>query len=220
MKKLYIYIIIVITLFFSANAEGRFRKEVLWNLLAAPAYGFVQLNIHEGSHALGALTVGAELIQYQPYPSLENGIFMWGKVVTNKIYDRHENGFVLVAPYISDVVIFTASDIILSTEVISPHSISGGILFIAGMVAPFADFVANINNWSEGNDFTRISELYDIPRVFPMIIGNIISAVALWRIVAVGMKVFFEEEEETQQISFSVMPTVGGGGSMSFSFQF
>lgn len=224
MKKLY-YIIIVIILLSSANAEGRFRKEVLWNLLAAPVYGFVQLNVHEGSHALGALTVGAEVVKYQPYPSVEDGTFMWGKVITNKIQDRHENGFVLVAPYISDVAIFTTSDILLSAEIVSPRSISGGILFIAGMVAPFADFVCNVNNWSDGNDFTRISELYDVPRVFTVVMGNIIAAVALWRLVTVGIKVFFEEENENEEeetrISFSVMPTVGGGGAtMSFSFQF
>jgi len=224
MKRRLVFSLFLCSLFVifteSAYAESskpktklQFRKEMLWHLAALPIYAFLQINVHEGSHALTGLIVGAKVKGYYPYPHIDEKNFVWGNVILEgeNLKSKEVCAIILFAPYLADINIFAAADLLISLGAVSPHSVLGGILYFAGMIAPFMDFAINVNGWSSGNDFSSLSNIVGIHRAFFYVAGNVMAGVAIWRLLSVGKKVFFKEKvkEKTpkRKISFLITPT-------------
>lgn len=221
MKRMLVFSLFLCSLFVifteSAYAKSKtklqFRKEMLWHLAALPVYAFLQMNIHEGSHALTGLIVGAKIKGYYPYPHIyythENERnFVWGNVVfeSESIKTKEAAAIITFAPYLADINIFAAADLLISLGAVSPHSVFGGILYFAGMMAPLIDFAININGWSSGNDFSSLSNILGVHRAFFYVAGNVMVGVAIWRLISVGKKVFFKEKTPKRKISFLITP--------------
>jgi hypothetical protein len=209
----------------------QFRKEMLWHLAALPAYAFLQLNIHEGSHALMALAVGAKIVSYCPYPHVYTydgrHYFVYGSTLITDVKTKNREAMIDLVPYLSDLSIFTITDLLISFGAVNPHSFFGGTLYFVGMVMPFMDFVINVNGYSKQNDFSHLADCTGIHRAMFGVVGNIIAAVAIWRLISVGKKVFFRKKTQKNlnayfapmwQIAPFATNVVGRGISMSVSF--
>ncbi len=198
------------------KSKLQFRKEMLWHIAALPAYAFLQLNVHEGSHALTALAVEAKVVGYKPYPHAYtfNGehYFAWGSTLMTNIKSEKRLIMITLAPYLADINIFIAADLLISLGAAPPHSVFGGILYFIGMVMPLVDFAVNVNGFSENNDFSRLSQLTGVHRAVYCVAGNAMAAVAIWRLLSVGKKVFFKKKapKKSFNVYFAPMPEANG----------
>lgn len=226
----------VLVVSFSASAEShrRFRRQTLYHLIAIPAYYLIGVGLHEGSHAAAVGVVPqTELVSFRPYPHFMRFSDGSSRFVNGSIHYQWErcnppsNGamaFISLAPYLTDIAIFTATDLMLSLGVISPRSPLVGMLYIIGMIGTGIDFFYNLLGSLNGNDFTNAAESLGIhPAVFTAV-GGVLSAVALWRVIRVGYDVFTEPVDSPRQrhrrrtvcrrrVRMTVAPFVGDGSA-------
>ena len=81
---------------------------MLW-LLAYPIYQTIGTFRHEGSHALAAITEGAEVTKFVFWPGLQNGRLYWGYAG----WDGSTTWFTMAAPYFCDLLIFFVTLLII-----------------------------------------------------------------------------------------------------------
>ncbi|MEK7211998.1 MAG: hypothetical protein AAB731_05210 [Patescibacteria group bacterium] len=204
----------------------KFQKKKLWNLAALPAYFFAETALHEGSHAVAAKARGAVNVSYKPYPHMESiggGArgFFWGSVT----YDDPLEGFsavdealVTIAPYITDTALFTASDLLLGYAV-KPGSIPGLILWSAGMVAPLVNFAVNANGFGAANDFALFAKAAGINRYALLAMSDALVAVGIWRVIARGKEVLWDEvPERPSRVSFVPLFGQMNGAAVGYRF--
>lgn len=192
---------------FSAQAEThrQFRRQTLWHLVAIPAYFLLNVNVHEGlGHALTASIIpGMDITSYRPYPHFirrddgtRNFVFGSTYVVWDETIDNSELAYFLLSPYIVDLSIFMATDLMLSFGVVPPGTDLGGMMFIFGMFSTWIDFTANvIGSLYTDNDISKAARYMGINPAVLATIGALLSIVALSRIVRVGINVFTMEVE-------------------------
>lgn len=201
------------TVAFAENAERnrryRFRTEALSSLVLLPGYFYLGLTIHEGSHAVAAMAHGIGVYAFKPYPHTivdEDGgrNSVLGATYIQWPEENPPSRSVIVstflAPYIADMLFFTASDLLLTFLPNFRNSFFGSVLFIAGMVCPLIDFAYNLYNPSSLNDFAVAAEYSRERRALFYSVGTIIVATALWRTVQTGFRVFVEGAPEPRVI--------------------
>ena len=191
----------------------KFQKKKLWNLAALPAYFFVEVNLHEGSHTLTAMARGYKVAAYKPYPHMYEGRFLWGAFYTKAgtSFRPVDDALITIAPYITDVIIFTSVDLLLGFRVIPPESVAGLIVYTVGMLAPWINFVYNINNVSAMNDFSVFAKVNGANRWVVLAVGDAIAAFAAWRLWVRGRDVLFSAAPVKEKPSrVTVAPLMGG----------
>lgn len=207
MKRV-LFLVVLMSIFCFASSvfaeEGgrRLRRNTFYHLFGIPIYFFLEINVHEGSHALGALSTGGRVISYNPYPHYNNeGAFRFGSTMVSWDTDRSggvENNiraFTLLAPAISQISIFVISDLLISYVPDLNSSFWGPVLYLAGMVCPWIDFVFNLYNQSSSCDFARAAEFLGERRELFYAFGTFIAAVGLWRLIHHFIRIFTERVE-------------------------
>lgn len=231
MKKIIIFVLAILFCFYptvlfaetSESATREVRSSAFWHLAALPVYFFLELNLHEGSHALAGIFTGATVTDYSPFPHIiervdsERGNFVIGS--TTFVWDSEPgNGiraYTFIAPYISGALVFITSDLLLSfVPQIRESVIFGPMVYLAGMVMPWFDFVFNLNSSEDVSDFATVADLLNVRRAGFSIIGNFFAAIGLWRLIAQGIEVFSEvrerrDESHESAIRFAVTPVFG-----------
>lgn len=232
MKKTAIVLaVIMLQAFFiqSAMADDEKPKAVekakdhkAWYFAVSPVYYLsVHMTIHEGSHALvGAINPNYQVSNFKPYPHLIDGgpHFVLGSVDTICIdkacEDKSGMGLISVVPYITDTVLFTTSDLLLSAKVVKPNSVPGRVLYFAGMVVPWWDFSYNAVWANKISDANSIAQNFQIPLWSVMATGMSVSAVGLWRLWG-GYKRAFRGNN-AKESSLVIVP-LGGSGNVGIS---
>jgi len=187
-----ILLAVLAMMFFSqpAMADNKTKTRKWLYLAGLPVYYFgAQIPIHEGSHALAVgLNDNYAVTKFQPYPhfTADREHFFLGSVGIicrgAACEDKTGSGVISLAPYMADIVIFTTADLLLSTNAVEPTSITGRVLYCAGMAVPWWDFAYN-SVWAvEISDANHISQSFEIPRSAVMTAGITVSAVGLWRL--------------------------------------
>lgn len=201
----------------------KFQKKKLWNLLALPAYFMLEVTIHEGSHATAALFNGYHVTAFKPYPHKYGGQLLWGAFYMKEpaFYSKNDELVIAAAPYLVDIVLFTSTDLLLGYRIIPPESIAGLITFTVGMVAPWVNFVYNVNNVRTFNDFNSIAKSLGVSRWAILAAGDVLAAFAAWRIWVRGRDVLFSAvpvKEKPGRVTF--VPLMGGvnGAMMGVKF--
>jgi hypothetical protein len=192
------------------------KWHILGHSLALPAYFFLQTTIHEGSHGLAATLAGAEVTEFKPYPHMIGDNFVFGSMASSSGLTDSQEAWLLAAPYLADVTIFTATDLAL-THLVDSDSAAAPFLLVGGMVAPLVDFLWGVNGPSEHNDTTRLGKIIGMPKWSIMLIGDAMAAVAVWHILHHGLNIFAEGPEKTGSRSghsggLAIVPSVGAGG--------
>lgn len=238
MKKIIFCLIISLIIFSvftpNANAETsrRFRSEALVNLPLLPAYFFFEVFLHESSHALSGLALGGELYTFHPYPGYVNqdggrGL-MFGYVQIlwqeDDIPNNRQLAMHCLAPYLTDMILFISSDLMLNYSSSVRESFIGPVLYLAGMVFPAIYTIFNLFGTSEHTDFAMAANFLGERRELFYTVGTMLACIALWRIVQTGIRVLTVEEgardgqrerrRNRRRINYQIVPTAGG---VSFS---
>lgn len=209
------------------------QRRLLGQLFMAPLYFMGYIVVHEGSHALAAQSFGWGIERFEPYPHTVirpdgERDFLFGCVRYRNTPDdvsRSQLALVSVAPYITDTVLFTTADLLLSYAV-DPHSAVAPFLFVGGMVTPLVNFVTGLNCMDEHCDISRFSEWSGIPRGAVMMIGYSMAFVALWRCIRQFRRIFMEPRtephaaRERNRYRVSAAPLLGGVGGVGLSGTF
>lgn len=178
--------------------------------------------IHEGSHAV---VVGLDddftLVDFQPYPHFhpQKG-FVGGSIdarcvelnqQTGQCADKIGLGVIASAPYITDLALFAASDLLLSTGAVNPDSRVGLLLYLFGMGASWYDFGRNLIWAVDGTDPAQMAENFDIPRWTVVAAATGITAVGAWRLWVNCKRVFLDVDATKEidgKVDFVIAPTV------------
>lgn len=187
----------------------KFQKKKLWNLAALPAYFFLETTLHEGSHGVAALACGAKVTAFKPYPHMADGHLLWGAVYTDGKLSRGNDAVFTIAPYMTDIILFTSVDLLLGYRVIPPGSVAGLIVYIAGMLAPWINFVYNANNPRSISDFSQFSKITGMNRWALLALSDAIAAFAAWRLWVRGREVLFSAVP-AKSSRFSLAPFASG----------
>jgi|GEM_PF-3314955 len=221
--------------------ETEVRDDIWWHLAAVPAYAFLQLNLHEGSHALTGLALGYSVNEYRPYPHMityrekvtetvctptatdggsgcveKTGYvtrerFAFGSVDLRGSGDDWQKGLIYAAPVMTDVLLFTSADLTLTF--IDRRSWAAPILYFAGMVAPWMDFTYNVViGRSAQNDVSRWTSLAGADTDLIRFFGTCVAMAGLVRLILRGYDVFLiPAEGPTDGPTLTVMPMSGPG---------
>jgi len=208
-------------------SELHLKPKAKWHLLghslAIPAYFLLQTTIHESSHALAAVGAGTTVTDFRPYPHMSRGNFVFGEMATKDRLSDTGEGLLLAAPLMTDMVMFTASDLLL-TYAMNDDSAAAPFLLMGGMIVPLVDFLVNVNGPSNYNDTSRWTKMAGLPRWSTALMGDALAAVAVWRVLHQGYRIFFEHETSTasyNQSGLSMSPLlIGDSPGLSFSGSF
>jgi len=193
--------------------EGQ-QQRLLGQLFMSPVYFLLWDAIHEGSHALMGVALGREIVRFRPFPHNENWTddkgeeqsrFYFGSVsfwVSND-EDPWRAALISIAPIITDVLVFTASDLALQYGV-DQHSVAAPFLLGGGMVAPMIDMMVSLNCMSNTCDLSRFSEASGIPRSAIMVVGYAMMFTALWRCLHQFRRLFMEHRPKPNRRSLAV----------------
>ncbi len=204
----------------------RLKPNAKWHLLGhslgLPAYFILQCSLHEGSHAFAATTLGLEVTDFRPYPHMLGENFVFGSMGAKGTYTPKGEAWLVIAPAVTDITLFTASDLML-TYAVNDDSPAAPFLLAGGMVAPLVDFLVGINGQSAFNDTSRFAKLTGMPKWSIMLIGDAMAAVAVWRILHHGYYIFFEHGHSAvpTQPNIAVAPSfLPGGAGLSLTGRF
>ena len=179
----------------------RLKPAAMWELLGhglgIPVYFLWMTTLHEGSHALVAEMSGVKVTSFKPYPHFEDfgygRQFYWGTTNFAGQISKRQETWVLAAPVINDVLLFTASDLTLTYGLDSDSS-AAPFFLMGGMICPLVDFLVNVNGPSAGNDTTRWGKNIGMPKWSIMLVGDALAGVAVWRILHHGRNILFEPD--------------------------
>lgn len=121
--------------------------------LIAFLYSPIQLQLHEGSHALMVKSYGHELVSYVGHPSKKDGEFYWGYIEYMPKNDRGEKA-ISMAPYMYDSLAFATGSSVL-------NKFDDGwvkeIVFTSLMLWPLINTTYNFLGANTGSDFRVLS---------------------------------------------------------------
>ena len=238
MMKRRVLLVVLAMMFFAHSAmaddggspkgvhSGKATKSYKWWYFAGlPAeYFLVHIPLHEGSHALAtAIDSDYEVGKFPPYPHLtEDGSgFYLGSVdivcTGDACEDKTGLAVISLAPYITDTLLFSVSDLLLSTNVVEPTSISGRILFFAGMAVPLWDFSYNAGWAIDMSDAAHIATNLEIPRSAVMAAGMSVSAVGILRLWNGYKRAFSAPSKSHAKESSLVVAPIGSSQMLGLS---
>ncbi|MFH1047943.1 MAG: hypothetical protein V1738_06600 [Patescibacteria group bacterium] len=208
---------------FRPNQQRRFMGQVFM----APMYFFAFVSIHEGSHSLAALSYGMEVDRFEPYPHrvtlsedaddygfrslASQHSFVWGYThvrAGDEDPSRAQLAMVSITPYLTDIALFTTSDLLLQ-YVVDPLSDGAPFLLVGGMIAPLIDFVTGMSCFHEGCDIRTFSEQVGMPQSVVSLLGYVVAVTAFWRVVHQFRRVFMERRPTMPRHAVSVAPFAG-----------
>lgn len=209
MKKIIICLIVIL---YSATAEGETKEKLPYlnytNIKIAlatlfPAY-WLHITIHEGTHALTALSYGARIKEFIVWPhsrmidgknelSLGRISYTWRTRVTNS-----ERAMVHISPLITNAVLFSASEVLFATDIITSDSYLAPIIFVVGELYPWIDFTKTVL-------FSRDIEYFEgyssLPPAAVRITGGIAAALGACALVYRAIQIFGKKRKKEKKDS-------------------
>lgn len=211
------------------KVEGKAKDHKWWYLAALPVdYFLVQIPLHEGAHAAAAgMSSNYEVDKFQPYPhfSPDGSAFYTGSASIlcrgAACDDKVGLGVISAAPYFADTVVFATADLLLSTNTVEAASVSGRILYLAGMVIPWWDTTFNAVWANDLSDAAHIATNLGIPRWKVMAVGMGVSTVGIWRLWHGYKHAFHGQRHDSKESNLVVVPmgdsgTIGATASLRF----
>lgn len=167
--------------------------------MVVPTY-FVGVTVHEGSHALAARLVGAEVIDLRLYPGRNpvNGAFQFGWARIRGIQSDRERLFFLAAPRIPDVLLLGGYGALAFTDHLPDDR--WGLLVLNVLATGFwVDFSKDVLVFNRHNDVVRIYTILGLDTEWKRLPARLVHAAAsagLAYVVWQGWeKLFFAEND-------------------------
>ena len=198
MKKL---IVVILCCFSSIQADARVtknakvldKKKLAVGIAAfLPSY-FAHVVIHEGTHALTAISQGADITTFRVWPSISNDHFFLG--LTEAFYLREpseaKKAIFDIAPQITNIILFSATETLFATGAVNMDSYSAVLLFVFGEAATWASFTSTIIHSADMSNFETATGLHP---AITRSIGAAISLTGLYFAARRAHKIFWKSK--------------------------
>jgi hypothetical protein len=146
-----------------ATAEPSNRDLVLVGLAFAPPTYAIDVTLHEGSHALAALAVGAHVDQLHLLPGIDPHIdtFRFGWTYVHGLNTHADQVAFYLAPKVTDVVLLGAFAAVVYTGA-WPHARYGELALTVAATGSWVDFSKDVFLFSHHNDVVKLFDLWGI----------------------------------------------------------
>jgi hypothetical protein len=188
---------------------------VLAGLAMAPPTYVLGVAAHEGSHALAALLVGADVEQICLLPGRDpaTGAFYFGRTRVRGLGGGGDRTFFLLAPKLTDLIVLGGYTALLATDTL-PDNRYGQLAFVVVGTGFWVDFSKDVLRFSRFNDVVKIynqhgwtSEWSRLPwRLAHAAIGATFGVVLYHGY----RRVFDPDDDGTESRTGFVLPLVGG----------
>ena len=140
-----------------AGAEPSNSTLVYVGLAMAPPTYVAGVSLHEGTHALAAKLVGADVEDLHLFPpgvDPHTGTFRFGWTYVHGLSSRGERAFFYVAPKITDTVLLGGFAALVLTGA-WPHNRYGQLALTVGATGLWIDFAKDVVLFSPQNDIVH-----------------------------------------------------------------
>lgn len=141
----------------TAAAEPSNSTLVYVGLAMAPPTYVAGVSLHEGSHALAAKLVGADVEELHLFPpgiDPHTNTFRFGWTYVHGLSSRGERAFFYVAPKITDAVLLGGFAALILTDT-WPHNRYGQLALTVGATGLWVDFSKDVVLFSPQNDIVH-----------------------------------------------------------------
>ncbi len=146
----------------TAAAEPDNKDLVLVGLAMAPPTYLIGVTLHEGSHALAATLVGADVTEVRLFPPGRDpkaGKFRFGWTYVQGLRTRNEKIFFYLAPKITDALLLGGFAALVLTDTF-PDNRYGRLALTVGATGLWVDFSKDVILFSPHNDVVKAFKLW------------------------------------------------------------
>lgn len=146
----------------TAHAEPDNSTLFYVGLAMAPPTYVAGVSLHEGSHALAAKLVGADVEELHLFPpgiDPHTNTFRFGWTYVTGLQTRGERVFFYIAPKITDAVLLTGFAALVLTDT-WPHNRYGQLALTVGATGLWVDFSKDVVLFSPTNDVSHVFSLW------------------------------------------------------------
>ncbi|MBC7973703.1 MAG: M50 family metallopeptidase [Myxococcales bacterium] len=145
-----------------ARAEPSDQRLVLTGLAMAPPTYVLGVALHEGSHALAAVMVGARVEQLRVFPPGRDPgtkTFRFGWTYVRGLRTRHARIAFYLAPKVTDVALLGGFAALVLTDA-WPHNRYGQLALTVLATGLWIDFAKDVLLFSRTNDVVKVFDLW------------------------------------------------------------
>ena len=185
----------------TAAAEPSDKTLVYTGLALAPPTYFVGVALHEGSHAVAAKLVGAEVLDVHLFPPGRDPMakkFRFGWTYVRGLRGKHERIFFFIAPKLTDVALLGGFAALVLTDA-WPDNRYGALALTVFATGLWVDFAKDVVVFDKHNDIVKVFDLWCM-RGWKQIAPRLVYAAAvvgLGALVAHGYRRTFDDDAAT-----------------------
>ncbi|HEX4420609.1 MAG TPA: M50 family metallopeptidase [Kofleriaceae bacterium] len=195
-----------------AHADPSDRTLVLTGLAMAPPTYLLDVSMHEGSHALAALLVGAEVDELHLFPpgrDPSTHTFRFGWTYVHGLQSRGDRVAFFIAPKLTDAVMIGGFAALAFTGA-WPHNRYGQLALTVLATGWWVDFSKDVVLFSSTNDIVHVFDLWGMTG-WSQLPARLIYAgavVGLGLIVAHGYERTFDRSSGASSGATAAVPLV------------
>ena len=208
MRRLMMFLVIATVVWAgpkAAAADNRpsDRKLVLAGMaMAVPTY-FLELTVHEGSHALMAKALGADLVAFSLVPGFhpKTGTFYLGYTTVRGLRTDRQRAMFLMAPKASNSILLGGFALMHATDSL-PNNSYGRTAVLVLATGFWVDFSRDILAFSKHNDTVKIYNMLGLDTELKRLPGRLVHlglSVAMGYSIYRGYEELFEDATPTSQ---------------------
>jgi len=208
MRRLMMFLVIATAVWAGpkvAAAEDRpsDRNLVLAGMaMAVPTY-FLELSVHEGSHALMAKALGADLVAFSLVPGFhpKTGTFYLGYTTVRGLRTDRQRAMFLMAPKASNSILLGGFALMHATDSL-PNNYYGRTAVLVLATGFWVDFSRDILAFSKHNDTVKIYNMLGLDTELKRLSGRLVHlglSVVMGYSIYRGYEELFEDSTPTSQ---------------------
>jgi hypothetical protein len=195
----------------TAHAEPSDRRLVLTGLALAPPTYLLGVSLHEGSHALAAVLVGARVDSLHLFPpgrDPSTGTFRFGWTYVHGLRSRGDKVAFFIAPKLTDAALLGGFAALVLTDA-WPHDRYAQLALTVLATGWWVDFAKDVVLFAKTNDVVKVFDLWCMTgwRQLPARLVYAGAAVGLGLLVARGYERTFDRPLATTQVMLPLVAT-------------
>jgi hypothetical protein len=192
-----------------AGAEPSDKTIFYTGLALAPPMYLIGTAMHEGSHALAAKLVGAEVTQFHVFPPGRDpkGIWRFGWTYVKGLKTKPQRLFFYIAPKITDLVLLGGFAALVFTDA-WPDNRYGAVALTVFGTGLWVDYSKDVIAFRKSNDVVKVFDLWCMRgwRQIPARLVYGATIVGLGLVVARGFQRTFDEPDSA---AARMVPIIG-----------
>lgn len=210
-RALVIRVAVVLLVARTAHADPSNRTLVLTGLAMAPPTYLLGVSLHEGSHALAAMLVGASVDTLHLFPpgrDPSTNTFRFGWTYVHGLRSRGDKVAFFIAPKLTDAALLGGFAGLVFTGA-WPHNRYGQLALTVLATGWWVDFSKDVVLFAKTNDVVKVFDLWCMTgwRQVPARLVYAGVAVGLGLIVARGYERTFDRPEVTMPLVLPLVTT-------------